>query len=203
MDEIKRVQSSLAASFKLKVLGDLHYFLGLEIARSFKGIHLCQRKYVLQLLQDTGFISTKPSPIPMDPRTPLNTTDGEPLTDVPMYHRLIGRLMYPTLSRPDITFAVNKLSQFLAAPRTSHLYAAHHVLQYLKGTPGQGLFFLAASFMCLSAYVDADWGSYMVTKKSTSGFFIFWVNHSLPGSQRSSQQLQGPQQKLSTELWHL
>lgn len=109
--------------FKLKILGDLKYFLGLEIARSNKGIYLSQRKYVLSLLDDTGFIDAKPASLPMDPNLKLSSMDGELLSDVAQYRRIIGRLLYLTISRPDISFAVNKLSQYMAAPRTSHLDA--------------------------------------------------------------------------------
>lgn len=141
---IHKVQAWLEENFKLKIIGDLKYFLGLEIAKSTKGIHLCQRKYAVQLLQDIGYISAKPLPIPMDPNIHLNDVDGDLLPDASMYRRLIGRLMYLTISRPDITFAVNRLSQFLAAPRTPHLNAVHHLLQYIKGTPTQGIFSLLA-----------------------------------------------------------
>lgn len=190
---IHKVQTWLEENFKLKIIGDLKYFLGLEIAKSTKGIHLCQRKYAVQLLQDTGYISAKRLPIPMDPNIHLNDVDGDPLPDVSMYRRLIGRLMYLTISRPDITFAVNRLSQFLAAPRTPHLNAVHHLLQYIKGTPVQGIFFPANSSLRLSAYVDAEWGSCQITRKSTSGFCIFlgeslvaWKSKKQPTVARSS-----------------
>lgn len=87
----------LEEHFKLKILGDLKYFLGLEIAKSPRDIHLCQRKCALQLLSDIGFIAAKPLPVPMDPSCPLNDKEGELGTDVSQYRRLIGRLMYLTI----------------------------------------------------------------------------------------------------------
>lgn len=140
----------------MKIISDLKYFLGLEIAKSSRGIHLCQRKYTLQLLEDTGFTAAKPLSFPMDPNIILNDTDGTVLEDASMYRRLIGRLMYLTISRPDITFTVNRLSQFMAQPRSPHLHAVHHLLQYLKSTPGQGILFSADSPMKLFAFVDVD-----------------------------------------------
>lgn len=129
----------------------------------------------------------------MDPNPQLNDSDGDPLDDVSMYRRLIGRLMYLTISRPDITFTVNRLSQFMAHPRTPHLHAIHHLLQYLKSTLGQGILFPANSFMKISAFVDADWGSSVVTRRSTTGFCIFvgnslvaWKSKKQPTVARSS-----------------
>ncbi|MCI01942.1 hypothetical protein A2U01_0022972, partial [Trifolium medium] len=190
---LKQVEDLLQQHFKLKILGDLKYFLGLEIAKSKQGIHLCQRKYTLQLLQDTGTTAAKPTLVPMDPGNSLNDTDGEALTDISSYRRLIGRLMYLTISRPDITYAVNKLSQFMQHPHTPHLAAVHHVLQYLKGTPGKGLFFPTQSSLRLTAFADADWGSCKVTRKSTTGFCVFlddslisWKSKKQPTVARSS-----------------
>jgi len=108
---VHSIQAKLQALFKLKILGSLQYFLGLEVAKSSKGIFLTQRKYALSLLEDTGFLDCKPSSLPMDPNLKLNMLSGDLLPDPSMYRRLLGRLMYLTISRLDITFAVNKLSQ--------------------------------------------------------------------------------------------
>jgi len=95
----------------------------------------------------------------MYPNLKLSMLNGELLTDPSMYRRLLGHLMYLTISRPDITFVVNKLSQYMQNPRTPHLDVVHHLLQYIKGTPGQGLHFPTSNSFNLSAYADADWGS--------------------------------------------
>lgn len=150
------LKTALKTSFKLRDLGTLCYFLGLEIARSSTGINICQRKYVLDLLTETGLIGSKPFSIPMDPSIKLSLEDGELLSDVESYRRLIGKLLYLTITRPDITFAVHKLCQFTSAPRAPHLQAAYKVLRYLKGTIGQGLFYPAQSDLKLSAFADAE-----------------------------------------------
>lgn len=133
---IQSLKTFLHTQFKLKDLGCLKYFLGFEIAQSVSIIVLSQRHCSLQLLEDTGYLACKPTAIPMDPKVQLNAHDDVILSDVSQYRRLIGRLLYLTLSWPDITFVVHKLSQFLAQPRLPHLQAIHHLLCYLKSTPG-------------------------------------------------------------------
>ena len=155
-DAIATLKFFLSSQFKLKDLGTLKYFLGLEIARSSTGIVLSQRHYALQILEDTGLLACKLANVPMDPKIQLNSTNGTPLPDPSQYRRLIGRLLYLTLSRLDIMFAVHKLNQFLSKPRTPHLQVVHYVLQYIKATLGQGLFFAASSTLQLQAFSDAD-----------------------------------------------
>jgi hypothetical protein len=111
----------------------------------------------------------------MDPGIHLYDKDGALLEDITEYRRLVGRLIYLTISRPDIAYAVNKLSQYVSKPRVPHLQAAHHLLRYLKATTGQGIFFLVVPNLNVSAYVDADWGSCLDSRKSTTGFCIFLV----------------------------
>ncbi|XP_052202137.1 retrovirus-related Pol polyprotein from transposon RE1 isoform X2 [Diospyros lotus] len=109
----------------------------------------------------------------MLPNTRLCSFEGDLLPDPSVYRRLIGRLLYLTVSRPDITFTIHKLSQFISQPRQPHLDAAHHLLRYLKTAPGQGLFFSANSSLQLRAFSDADWGSCLDSRQSTTGFCIF------------------------------
>ena len=133
--------------FQLKILGPSKYFLGLEIAKSSRGISLSQRKYTLSLLEDTSFLACKPSNLPMDPNLKLNLHDGDLLLDPSVYKRLIGRLFYLTISRPDITFVVNHLSQYMKEHRVRHLNGVHHLLLYLKSTPGQDKAYFSYSYL--------------------------------------------------------
>lgn len=138
---------------------------------------MCQSKYILGLLEDTGLLACKPSPIPMDPHVKLCLDSKEPLLDDPAaYRRLVGRMMYLTITRPDITFAVNKLGQFTSTPKASHLQAAMRVLSYLKGSIGLGLFYSAEFTLVLQAFTDADWASCLDSRRSTSGYCMFLGN---------------------------
>ncbi|XP_006596633.1 uncharacterized protein LOC114383776 [Glycine soja] len=136
----------------------------------------------------------------MDLGLQLDATASEVLEDPTQFRRLLGRLMYLIISRPDIIFPINRLSQFMQAPRTPHLQAFHQVLQYLKAAPAQGLFFSANNNSIVTAYVDSDWGNCKDTRRSTTGFVSTWAHLSSVGSKKSNPLLQGPQQRLSIEL---
>ncbi|KAL9858680.1 putative RNA-directed DNA polymerase [Arabidopsis thaliana] len=172
---LQELKKRLAHAFKLRDLGPLKYFLGLEIARTKEGISVCQRKYCLGLLEESGLLACRPSSIPMEPSQKLsNHTDEPALDSLEAYRRLVGKLMYLTITRPDITYAVNRLCQFTSSPKNTHLKAALKVLHYLKGTIRLGLFYSSKSDSCLKAYTDADWGSCVNSRSSTSGICMFF-----------------------------
>ena len=173
--EIQDVIKLLDQAFKIKDLGNLKYFLGLEIARSSSGIHLCQRKYTLDILSDSGMLGCRPNVTPMDYSTKLQATAGTPLSTEASssYRRLIGRLIYLTNTRPDITYAVQQLSQYMSNPTSVHQQAAYRILRYLKGTPGSGIFLSATGTPQLRAFSDSDWAGCQDSRKSTTDFVIY------------------------------
>lgn len=170
---ITTFKSYLNAKFKSKDMRHLKYFLGLEVARSKKGIFLNQRHYTYQLLSEIDLLACKPSTCPMDANSKLCKDVGSLLQYVTQYRRLIRKLQYLTITRPDIAFTVNSLSQYMEQPHDVHLQAANKVLQYLKGTFGKGILFLAENSLDLIGYADADWETCIDTRRSVTGLCVF------------------------------
>ncbi|CAL1374616.1 unnamed protein product [Linum trigynum] len=172
IDVISQVKAFLHHRFSIKDLGTLKYFLGIEVARSPDGIVLSQRKYALDILADSGMMAARPSGFPMEQNHNLTRPTEERLADAHAYRRLIGRLLYLTITRPDIAYSVNLLSQFVQSPSPDHMAAAHRVLRYLKAAPGQGLFLPSAGSLELTAFSDADWAGCQFSRRSTTGYYI-------------------------------
>ncbi|MCR2847942.1 hypothetical protein KN825_15305, partial [Weizmannia coagulans] len=176
-EELQRLKLFLAKEFEVKDLGNLKYFLGMEIARSKIGISVSQRKYVLDLLKETGMTGCKPAETPMDTTIKLSMQSSGAPVDKGRYQRLVGKLIYLSHTRPDISFAVSVVSQFMNCPAEGHMQAVYRILRYLKSTPSQGLFFEKTSDRYLKIFTDADWAGSPVDRRSTSGYCSFlWGN---------------------------
>ncbi|PWA96217.1 hypothetical protein CTI12_AA041970 [Artemisia annua] len=170
---INHFKHQLDITFSIKDLGQLNYYLGIEFLRNSQGITMSQRKYALELLHSAKVLDLKPAHIPIDPIVKLNDTDGEPLSDPSLYRATVGKLLYLTITRPDLSYAAHALSQFSHSPRTPHWKALIKVLRYIKLCPGQGLFISKASTLPLKAFCDSDWANCSATRRSVTGFCIF------------------------------
>ncbi|KAK2982173.1 hypothetical protein RJ640_029076 [Escallonia rubra] len=157
------------------------------VARSPAGIFLSQRKYVLDILAECGLTGCKPASFPMEQQHKLSNESGEICKNPEEYRRLVGRLLYLNITRPDISYAVHILSQFMHDPRQPHLDAAYRILHYLKGSPGQGILLPSNNTLYLQAFYDADWAGCPMTRKSTTGYIIFLG--SSPVSWRAKKQI--------------
>ncbi|KAL0399761.1 UNVERIFIED_CONTAM: Retrovirus-related Pol polyprotein from transposon RE1 [Sesamum radiatum] len=171
--KITEVKEFLRSAFSIKDLGSAKYFLGLEIARSSSGTSITQHKFIRDIIADTGLQYARVASSPLPPGIKLSAHNSPPLSDAEPYRRLVGRLLYLSFTRPDISFGAQQLSQFVHAPCAVHLDAAMHLVRYLKGCPERGLFFPASNSLSLTAYCDADWASCTDSRRSLTGYCIF------------------------------
>uniref|UniRef100_A0A2N9GXF4 Reverse transcriptase Ty1/copia-type domain-containing protein n=1 Tax=Fagus sylvatica TaxID=28930 RepID=A0A2N9GXF4_FAGSY len=172
-DDVQGIQDLkhfLGQHFEMKDLGPLSYFLGLEVSSSSDGYYLTQAKYTSDLISRAGITDSKIVDTPIEYNNRLNTHDGEPLPNATLYRQLVGSLVYLTVTRPDISYAVHIVSQFMAAPRSLHYAAVLRILRYLKGTLFHGLHFSSQSSLTLQAYSDADWAGDPTDRRSTTGY---------------------------------
>ncbi|XP_074282629.1 uncharacterized protein LOC141607169 [Silene latifolia] len=172
LTEMVALKAQLSSAFLMKDLGELKYLLGLEIDRSSAGIFISQRRYTLDLLSTFGMHKSKALRLPVNHVLKLEPGKGIPLPQPDIYIKLVGKLIYLTISRPDISFSVQMLSQFLQSPTSDHMQAARRVLKYLKSAPGQGVLFASSSAARLTAYCDSDWASCAYNRKSTIGYCV-------------------------------
>uniref|UniRef100_A0A803MVW8 Reverse transcriptase Ty1/copia-type domain-containing protein n=1 Tax=Chenopodium quinoa TaxID=63459 RepID=A0A803MVW8_CHEQI len=154
-----------------KDLGNLKYFLGIEVLRSQQGIFIHQRKYILDLLAETGMLDCKPAETPIVANHGLQIIEGEKPADKEQYQKMVGKLIYLSHTRPDIAYAVGVVSRFMHLPQVQHMTAVMRILRYLKGTHSIGIYFDKNAHPDLIAYTDADWAGDRDGRKSTSGYF--------------------------------
>lgn len=187
-DEIDKLKAMLSTSFHMKDLGPVNYFLGIEIHRSNDGFFLSQQKYVHDILQEHGMHDSKPLQLPMDSHLKLTHDKRDLLVNLTPYQRLVGKLIYLTITRPDIAFTVQILTHFMHSPTSVHMQAAKRLLRYLAGTKAQGILLASASAAQFTAFCDSDWASCPITRKSTSGYCIFLGNSPISWSWKTKKQ---------------
>nr|GEZ27463.1 putative ribonuclease H-like domain-containing protein [Tanacetum cinerariifolium] len=157
------------AWFQMSSMGELTFFLGLQVKQKEDSIFISQDKYVAKILKKFDFLSVKTANTPIETQKPLVKDEKVVDVDVHLYRSIIGFLMYLTASRPDIMFAVCACSKFQVAPKTSHLHAIKRIFRYLKGQPKLGLWYPKVSSFDLEAYSDSDYAGANLDRKSTIG----------------------------------
>lgn len=165
------VEQVIANRFSVKDMGDLSYFLGIEVLRT-KGLHLNQKKYIHDLLAKMNMHDVKPVTTPITPSSKL-TKLGDIHSNPKEYRTLVGSLQYLAFTRVDIAYAVNKLSQFMHAPMSEHWQAAKRVLRYLAGTSTHDFYFKRNDSLSLHAYSDADWAGDTNDLVSTNDYIVY------------------------------
>lgn len=179
-DKLAKFKAYLGKCFHMKDLGKLKYFLGIEVARSAEGIYISQRNYVLDIVIETGLLGSKPVSTPMEQNHHLASDDGPLLADPQKYRRLVGRLVYLSISRPELCYSIHILSQFMQAPTEAHWEGALRVVRFLKGSPGKGILLKADANLELSVYCDADWSSCPSSHRSISSFVVLLGGSPIP-----------------------
>ncbi|WJX96151.1 hypothetical protein P8452_77393 [Trifolium repens] len=175
---IKDLIQKLAIEFALKQMGEVDYFLGIEVHHmSSGGLLLNQSKYIRDLLIKTNMENSKPIGSPMVSNCKLSKFGTDSMSDPTLYRSTVGALQYATLTRPDIAFSVNKVCQFMAHPLETHWKAVKRILRYLNGTISHGLLLNPSPSsppFSLRAYSDADWANDQDDRRSTSGSCIYF-----------------------------
>jgi len=170
---LQRVIQLLSSEFKLRDLGSVHYFLGIEVQSTSMGLMLRQHKYILDILTRAGMLSCKPVDTPIS--TSKATILPDPLfSDATRFRQIMGALQYLTFTRLDICFAVNRVCQFMHAPTDSYWAVVKRILRYLRGTASHGLHITRSSSFALHGLTDADWADNVEDRKSTGGYFVFF-----------------------------
>ncbi|KAJ9552775.1 hypothetical protein OSB04_016820 [Centaurea solstitialis] len=159
----------MKSEYKMSMMGELTFFLGLQIKQSEKGIFINQGKYVHEMLKKFDLTSCTPMKTPMAPPLSLDKdSKGKPV-DVTLYRGMIGSPLYLTASRPDIMYSTCLCARYQAEPKESHLTAVKRIFRYLKGTPNLGLWYSKDSGFDLTVYSDSDFAGCKIDRKSTTG----------------------------------
>ncbi|KAK9058098.1 hypothetical protein SSX86_022938 [Deinandra increscens subsp. villosa] len=190
----------LHKEFATKDMGNLSYFMGLEATHDSHGLFLSQSKYAHDIVAKANLLEAKPFHTPLATSTIL-TKDGTPFSNPTMYRFLVGALQYLTITRPDISFAVNQVSQFLQNPTEEHFQSVKRILRYVKGTLSFGLHFSKPKNTNILGYSDADWARCIETCRSTYGYSILLAGTLSLGVLRSNLQLPALAVNLNIVPW--
>jgi hypothetical protein len=174
----KEFSKTMQDEFEMSMMGELKFFLKLQIKQTEEGIFLNQFKYVINLLKRFGLANTKAYGTPMSPSIKLDKDEKGKPVDVKLYRGMIGSLLYLTASRPDIMFSLCLCARFQSCPKESHLIAVKRIFRYLFGTIDLGLWYPKSNSFDLISYTDADFAGCKIDRKSTSGTCHF-LGHSL------------------------
>ncbi|GLT71533.1 hypothetical protein SLA2020_435440 [Shorea laevis] len=181
---ITHMVQKLQSDFALKDLGPLAFFLGIEAIQVTDGLLLSQQRYITDLLHKTNMDKAKPISSPMSTTAQLSQFHGDSFHDPHLYRSVVGSLQYLSLTRPDVSFAVNKVCQFMHKPTVHHWSAVKRILRYLQQTASLGLLIRKASSSCLQAYSDSDWAGCPDDRRSTGGLCVFLGSNLISWSSR-------------------
>jgi len=172
-DLLSSFVDSLHKEFRMKDMGQLHYFLGIQAHQHSEGLFLHQEKYAIDLLIAAGMADCAPMPTPLPLQLDKVPGQQENFSDPTYFRSLAGKLQYLTLTRPDMQFAVNLVCQKMHFPTVADFNLLKRVLRYLKGTVSMGLNLSSNTDSFLRAYSDSDWANCKETTRYVGGFCTF------------------------------
>ena len=159
--EISQLKQRMSDEFEIKDFGNLKYFLGIEVTRSKEGISVSQRKYIIDLLTETGMLGCRLADTPIKFNCKLGNSNDQVLVNKEQYQCLVSNLIYLSHTCSDISFVV---SQFIQAPYEEPKKVVNRILRYLKSTPGKGLMFRRINRKTIETYTDFDWIRLLLTE---------------------------------------
>jgi hypothetical protein len=165
----------MSMEFEMSMMGELQFFLGLQIKESKEGTFVHQAKYTKDIVLKFKMEESKAMTTPMSTTTALNADEEGEHMGQKEYRSMIGSLLYLTATRPDIQFSVCLCTRFQASPRTSHRQVGKRIFRYLHHTPDFGFWYSASSSLPLHGFSDADFAGCRLDRKSTMGLASFWV----------------------------
>lgn len=148
---------NMSKEFEMSMIGELSYFLGLQVTQTKASMFISQAKYLKDMLKRYGMEECAPMSTPMTTDYKLSKDDESPSVDATLYRSIIGAILYLTASRPDIMQAVGMVTRFESAPNQSHLLAVKRILRYFKGTLDFGLWYPKSITLTVTTYTDVDW----------------------------------------------
>ncbi|KAK6140952.1 hypothetical protein DH2020_025306 [Rehmannia glutinosa] len=165
----KKFSKLMQGEFEMSMMGELNFFLGLQIKQCQEGIYISQSKYTKELLKKSGIEEGRTVSTPMATNVKIDKDEKGKSVDESKYRDMIGSLLYLTASRPDILHAVCLCARFQSNPKESHMSAVKRIFRYLKGTINYGLFYPKNENFSLKGYSDSDYAGNIDDRKSTSG----------------------------------
>jgi len=193
---LHRLIQLLSSHLKLRDLGTVHYFLGIEVPFTGMGLMLRQHKYILDILTRASMISCKPADTLVSPSKVTIFPDSS-FSDPTRFLQIMGALQYLTFTHTDICLVVNRVCQFMHAPTDSHWTVVKRILRYVKGTTSYGFHFTRGSSFVLHGFTSADWLVVLIIASLRVATLSSLVKHRFHGNPASNAQLLASLMKLS------
>jgi hypothetical protein len=190
----------MESEFQMSMMGELTFFLGIQVKQTKQGTFVHQVKYINDLMKKFNMAELKPVSTPMSSAASLGPDEDGEAVDQREYRIMIGSLLYLTVTWPDIQFAVGLCAFFEASPRTSHQTVVQRVFRYLKDTLEFGIWYSSSSSLDLVGFSDADFVGCGIDRKSTSGTCHFLDLLPFAGLLENNLQLHSPPPRLSMQL---